>query len=241
MREALEEAGAAEALGEALEAAGVLEVPGDRGELDAFVEGPLLDALVGRVHPVTARAIADEVLERVRRAGSERSSERAPAQAATVPPPPPAGDEDAYEDLASGAVHTRATPAWGIRRYVEGGDPSPPVWLLVSGDEALLDAARRGAPAGTDVVEVSSMAVLKGGLARAGEASCVVLDAGSPSIPLDRAIGALTEDAATARILLWRMEDDARARLLMALPMARTWLACEAEVTPQEIVQLLGA
>lgn len=241
MREALEDAGAGEALAEALRAAGLREVPEDRDELAAFVGGSLLDALVGRVHPVTARAIADEVLERVRRGRSERTSERAPAQAATVPPPPPAGDEDAYEDLASGAIHTRATPAWGIRRYTEGEEPSPALWLLVSGDPALLDAARRGAPAGTDVVEVSSMAVLKGGLARAGEASCVVLDAGSPSIPLDRAIAAVTEDAGAARILLWRMEDDARARLVTALPMARTWLACEAEVTPQEIVQLLGA
>lgn len=235
VREALAAAGAEEALVEALGAAGASELPREPEELGAFLEGPLIDALVGRVHPVTARAIVDELTVRLER------SEGAAEQAATVPPPPLVGDDDTYDDLATGAVHTRSTPAWGLRRTGEGDALVPTVWLLVSSDEALIELARQDAPAATEVIGVSSMAVLKGALGREGAAVCVVLDAGAPSISLDRAIAAITEDGGPARILLWRMDDDARERLSLAVPMVRTWLACEAEVTPREIVQLLGA
>ncbi len=234
VREALDAAGAGEALEEALSVAGATSLPRQPDALATFLDGPLLDALVGRVHPATARAIVDELKERARRTDGASSS---PEPAATVPPPPPGGS-DPYEALATGAVHTRATPAWGLRRNDAG---APPVWLLVTSDAALIDHAKRSAPKDTDVVEVSSMAVLKGGLARSPGASCVVIDAQSPSIAVDRAIAALVDDGSSARVLLWRMDDGARAQLLASVPAARTWLSCEAEVTAPEIVQLLGA
>jgi hypothetical protein len=37
------------------------------------------------------------------------------------------------------------------------------------------------------------------------------------------------------------MGDGERRRWIDAVPAVRTWLPCEAEVTPTEIVQLLGA
>ncbi len=168
--------------------------------------------------------------------GARRVSERPPEQVATVPPP--AGGDDPYLDLATGAVHTRPTPTWGVPR----GEPAPGVWLIVSTDEALVDLAERAAPHGTDVVRVSSMAVLKGALARGdGPTSCVVLDAEAPSIAFDRAVAAVTEEATATRVVLWRMGNEARANLARAVPVARSWLSLEAEVTPPELVQLLGA
>src|SRR5690606_16816189 len=74
VREALEAAHALEALGEALAASGLARLPDDPGALRPFLEGPLLDALIGRVHPVTARAIVDELLARLAREAEERSS-----------------------------------------------------------------------------------------------------------------------------------------------------------------------
>ncbi len=241
VREALEEAGLSDALEQALAEAGLSAVPDDAVERARFLETTLLDAMVGRVHPTTARSIVDGIVDGIAAAiETTRRSERPPEQAATVPPPPLAGAADTYLDLATGAVHTRPTPTWGLRR--DGEAIVPAVWLLVSSDEALIELAERAAPVGTEVLHVSSMAVLKGALARSdGPASCVVLDAAAPSISFDRAVAAVTEEASAARVLLWRMPEEARANLVRAVPVARTWVAFEAEVTPSEIVQLLGA
>jgi len=239
VREALEAAHALEALGEALAASGLARLPDDPGALRPFLEGPLLDALIGRVHPVTARAIVDELLARLAREAEERSSpsERPPEQAATVPPPPPAADES-YDDLASGVIHTRSTPAWGLRRG-DADAPASACWLIVSTDGELVELARRSAPAGTEVIDVSSLAALRAALARTDVSSCVVLDAAAPSVPLDRAIAALTEEV--SRVLLWRLDEGARERLIDAVPRARSWLALAGAATAAEIVQRLGA
>lgn len=247
VRETLEEAGHSEALAEALIAAELSALPEEADALLRFVETMLLDALVGRVHPLTASAVVDSLREQLaserEETGSRRRSERMEHSAATVPPPPVEGASDTYLDLATGAVHTRPTPTWGLRRT--GGDAEafvPILWLIVSSDPTLVETVKRSAPRDVEVVEVSSMAVLKGALARGdGPASAIVLDAGSPSIPFDRALAAVVEDAASTRVLLWRMDQGARVKLADAVPLTRTWLACEAEVTPPEIVQLLGA
>ena len=51
-----------------------------------------------------------------------------------------------------------------------------------------------------------------------------------------------TVSALVAKGMAERKPDpgDGRARLIEAIPHAATWLPCEAEVTPAEIMQLLG-
>ncbi|HEY8432608.1 MAG TPA: hypothetical protein VIL20_29760 [Sandaracinaceae bacterium] len=235
VREALEEVRALEALDEALAARGLTRLPSDPGSLARFFDGPLLQSLIGRVHPVTAQAVVDELRERLAREVEKAAGPS--GQAATVPPPALAADES-YDDLASGVIHTRATPAWGLRR----GDVEAPAstsWLIVSTDAGLVELARRSAPAGTRVVDVATVAALEAALARAEGSSCVVLDAAAPSVPLDRAIAALTDGV--SRVLLWRLDGEARERLMGGVPNARRWLALDGEVTAAEVVQLLGA
>ncbi len=246
VQEVLERAGAGEALDEALASAGLDGLPDAREGLVAFLEGPLLDSLVGRVHPVTARGIVEEL---VGRAGYRSESglrvrpeePRAELGIATVPPPPMESASDTYDALATGEVHTRATPAWGLRRTGDGDIVLPTVWLLVTSDAQLVELARRGAPADTEVLAIVSMDALESALERSdGVTMCVVLDAEVPSIPIDRAITTVALHAA-ARVLVWRMDDSERRRWIDSVPAVRTWLPCEAEVTPTEIVQLLGA
>jgi hypothetical protein len=243
VREVLEPAGAMPALAEAIVVARLSALPEQPDALAHFLEGPLQESLVALLEQERARALIDELSERLTSTVGSGTRIRAPALTPdhtidTLPPPAPLQPSDGYEDLATGAVHTRPTPTWGLRR---GGEPEKAVWLIVSNDADLLDRTRRTAPAGTDVVAVSSMAVLKGALARSEmTASRIVFDARDPSIPLDRAIAALTEETPPSRVVLWRMEDAARNRLTDALPMTRTWLAIDADVTAIEIAQLLA-
>lgn len=241
-RDVLDRAGAGEALREALASAQLAALPGALDALVEFLEGPLLDALVGRVHPVTARRLVDEILERApRRPASGMRVRAEPVTAPTVPPPAMEGASEAYDALATGEVHTRATPTWGLRRTGDGEIVLPTVWLIVSTEAALLELARRDAPADTKVIAISSLAALESALARSDGASlCVVLDAGAPSVPLGGAVSAIGLHPAS-RVLVWRVDDPQRRRWLDAVPTSRTWLPCEAEVTPAEIVQLLGA
>jgi hypothetical protein len=247
VRRRVAEAGADGALTEALAAAGLDEVPEDPHALAVFLDHHLMDALVGHLHPATAGqlvvAIRDEVLVEQKSGSRPRPSPRDSEEMATVPPPASGEAQQAYEDLATGAVHTRATPAWGLRAVPEDGEaPGEALWIVSSDEPGLLETARRAAPSGTDVIVASSMAVLKSALARAAHpASAVVLDAAQPSVPLDRAVAALTEEPGGPRVVLWRMSTAERQRLADALPHTRAWLPCDAEVTPAEIVQLLGA
>lgn len=234
LRRVLEEAGTSEALQEALEGAGLSALPEQLQALHAFVRGPLGHALVGRVHPNTAGEIVDALL-----------AELPPPQTQPITARPPADDAAAqreYEDLISGAIHTRATPAWGLRRG--GTDPTAEdaLWIIVTRDRSMIEMAMAAAPAGTEVIGVTSMAVLKGALGR-GEppSSAVVLDAQEPSIPLDRTLAVLTENGGGVRVVLWRMPLAERQRLQEAMPHTQSWLPCGDEVTPAEIVQLLGA
>jgi len=246
VQEVLDRTGAGEALAEALASAGLGTLPESRDALVAFFESALLDALVGRVHPVTARGLVEELVARTSwrsESGMRVRPEelRSEVGVATVPPPPMESASDTYDALATGEVHTRATPAWGLRRTGDGEIVLPTVWLLVTSHPPLIDLARRGAPVDTEVIEIVSLAALESALERSnGVTMCVVLDAGAPSLPIDRAIATVALHAA-ARVLLWRMGDGERRRWIDAVPAVRTWLPCEAEVTPTEIVQLLGA
>ena len=246
----LDDAGAIDALGAALTAADLRAVPERPEELASFLEGPLSEALVGCVHPTTAALLVEDLLHRLieaDRSGTRaRPSDPPPAEIApehaapTLPPPPNDEAQGAYEDLASGAVHDRATPAWGIRRN-GAASAEGAVWILVSNDHALLDHAKVAAPPGVDVIAASSMAVLEAALNRVDGPGCsIVVDTADPSVALDRALHALTEHSGSARILLWRMEPSERARLAEAVPYVQTWLPCGAEVTAAELVQLLG-
>lgn len=245
VEEVLARAGAGGALGEALVTAGRRELPELRDALVAFFEGPLLDALVGRVHPVTARGLVEELVGwaswRSKSGMRVRPEPRVEMGVATVPPPAMESPADTYDALASGEVHTRATPAWGLRRTGDGEIVLPTLWLLVTNERPLVELARRGAPEDTEVLAPASMDALESALERSdGVTMCVVLDAGAPSLPIDRAIATIALHAA-ARVLLWRMDDRERRRWIESVPPVRTWLPCEAEVTPAEIVQLLGA
>lgn len=247
----LSESNAAEALPEALRAAGRDATPTTREEMFEFLDGPLETALLGIVHPATASHVLATVRERL--AGVDRSGTRprlsemdeATRRALEEMPdtlPPPEDDSSAfrYDDLVSGAIHQRATPAWGVRIASPDG-VALVVWAIVSEDPELLEVAHRAAPGRVDVVTASSLAVLKGALNRGAESpsSAVVVDAQAPSVALDRTFATLTE-AADVRVILWRMPDDERSRLIEAIPQAHAWLPCEAEVTPTEIMQLLG-
>lgn len=234
--EVLARAGVEDALAEALTRAQQDALPLDT--LATFFEEHLFDALVGRVHPVTARGLVDELLEATASRPMSGTHPRQPdAAAPTLPPPSVEGASDAYDDLATGAVHTRPTPTWGLRP-VHDETLSPVTWLLISKDPALLALAKHGAPAGTDVVTVSTTATLEDALAERSASIAVVLDARAPSIDLDGAIDLLAP--CSWRILVWRMERDARRRLLERVPSAQAWLPCDAEVTPAELLQLLG-
>lgn len=230
LKEALSRAGLAEALPIALATAGLSAVPSEPDEFGRFVLEHVQEALFGHIHPATARELVEDLVERVVHA--EAVGDETP----TVPPPPSAVASDAYGDLASGAIHTPETPVWGIQRPSFGDDE---IWVLVSADEGLIARATADAPAGTEVMCPRDEDALRDALTSTREA-VVVLDAAAPSLALERVIAALTSDPAT-RVLLWRMPDDERARLADAAPHTRTWLACEAEVTPAEILQLLGA
>lgn len=237
IEDALARAGAVEALGEALASAGLSALPTELDALVGFLEGELLDALVGRVHPVTARRIVDEILERAHHHSGVRARPEVGPDTPTVPPPPMAGG--AYDALASGEVHTRTTPTWGLRPAAESALPA--MWLIVSHDEELLALARDGAPADTELVEVASIDTLEGALARSdGAPVFAVIDAGALPVPIDRVVTCLALHPAP-RVLVWRMDEAERRRWITSVPVSRTWLPCEAEVTPAEIVQLLGA
>lgn len=246
LRLLLEDAGAADALVEALGNAGIDRVPEATADFVAFLEGPLLDALIGRLHPATAGELVGRIREEVadqmgsgRRIRPGRDGQE-DLLVPTVPPPADDQAQRAYEDLATGAIHDRATPAWGMRRVTDDSVPGEALWILVTTDGALVEEAQRAAPGGTEVIVASSMAVLKGALSRADHpAGAVVVDAERPSMPLDRSLAALMETGPT-RVLLWRMSRAERERLSEAMPHVRSWLPCDAEVTPAEIVQLLG-
>lgn len=248
----LEDAGATAVLGEALQVAGLDSPPDTREELVRFLDGPLQRALIGTLHPASATHVIETLRERlaaVDQSGTrmKKSADHDPelvltdSMAATVPPPANPRAAEAYDDLVSGAIHSRVTPAWGIRTVDPDAEPGTTVWVIISNSLELQHLALQKAPANVDVVSASSMAVLNGALKRSeSRASAVVLDAEDPSVKLDRAIAALTADALDMRIIVWRMTADRRARLIEAIPHAATWLPCEAEVTPAEIMQLLG-
>lgn len=237
--EVLERFGVADALDVALAQAGASGVPVQREACIHFFEHALLDVLTGRVHPATARTIVDELLEDAASPAGSGMRMKREHQMPTVPPP--SMEDSAYDDLASGAVHTRATPAWGLRRAdieAEGAIG----WIVVSLDAELRTRLTGHAPVGTELMTVASVAELRSALERAPHpSSCVVIDAAQPSVPLDQAIAALIEHAGNQRIVLWRMDRSAYQLLVDAVPVARTWLSCEAEVTPIEIMQLIGA
>lgn len=249
LRAVLEEAGASGTLARALAFAGLERLPETRELMFKFVDGPLVEALVGLVHPTTAAHVVATIRERladIDRSGTRVRSDSGeiPRELVGAPTMPPPGDSVAaheYSDLITGAVHSRITPSWGMR----AADPNSPVceavWVIISHDADLVRSATLGAPAAVDVVVASSMAVLKGALGRAGHVgSAVVIDAREPSISMDRAIAVLTTDALNVRVILWRMSTERRVRLLDAIPHAHTWLPCDEEVTPVEILQLLG-
>lgn len=239
-------AGAADALEQALGATGLDAPPAEVSDLLAFVTGPLDEALVGHVHPATASHLIETVRERVARVDQSHMRVRAGAapsenEAITQPPPPdPAASEQSYQDLATGAIHERATPAWGIRAPVGPGAEWEGVWAIVSNERAMVETAQLKAPSSIDVVPASSMAVLKGALSRGGDRSAVVVDAKAPSIPVDRTIRALTSTDHSARVVLWRMTREERGQLHEREPSTRSWLPCDHEVTPEEILRLLG-
>lgn len=250
LQQVLAESNATEALPEALRASGREEPPSTREEMFAFLDGALEKALLGVVHPATASHVLATVRERL--AGVDQSGTRPRSHVDdpvgegledmpdTLPPP----DDDSaafhYDDLVSGAIHQRITPAWGVRIAAPDGHALV-VWAVVSEDPELLAVAHRAAPRKVDVVTASSLAVLKGALNRGAESpsSAVVVDAQAPSIKLDRTFATLTE-AADVRVILWRMSNEDRAGLIDEIPQAHAWLPCEAEVTPAEIMQLLG-
>lgn len=234
VRTTLEQAGALGAFAPALEAAGLDALPDDPFELHEFLSTSMLEALVGIVHPTTAGGIVEELLARAERiVGGRRHSEP------TLPPPPSvdrAGED--YASLATGVVHTRPTPVWGLRRSGEGQAP-PALWLIVSSDPALLELARAHAPESTDVVAITSAAMLERHLTE-GEPQ-LVLDGASTELRIQEIVAPLASSGERARVLMWRMDGAARSALLGTFPAARTWLALEAEVTAAEVVQLLGA
>jgi hypothetical protein len=240
----LERFGVADALDLALRQAGTARVPATRDESIHFFESTLLDVLTGQVHPSTARTIIDEILEHIASppgSGTHLKGVGREHQVATVPPPPMESGHNPYDDLASGAVHTRATPTWGLRR-VFGKTEGAIVWIVVSQESELRERIKANAPIGTEFVAVETLGELKAALERGDHpASSVVIDAARPSLPLDQLIAVLIEDALGHRVVLWRMDSTAYQRLLDAVPVARTWLTCEAEVTPIEITQLIGA
>ncbi len=253
LRRVLTEAGASHALFEALRLADLRELPGSREEMFRFLDGPLERALVGILHPASVAHVLATVREKladIDKSGTRMKSEAEPppedvesadSLAATSPPPADAQAAEAYDDLVSGAIHSRVTPAWGLRVVDPTSRPGAVVWVIVSNDPELQRTAATAAPKAVDVVAASSMAVLKGALNRAdSNDSAVVLDASNPSIGLDRAIGYLTSDAVEVRVVLWRMATERRLRLIEAIPQAHSWLPCEAEVTPREIIMLLG-
>lgn len=248
LRDALKEAGATEALHEALRFADRDEPPQTREEMFRFLHGPLEKALVGILHPATVAHVLATVRERlsgVDRSGTRmRSSDEVvltESMAETVPPPTHEGAEHAYDDLITGAVHSRVTPAWGLQ-VVDADSHETTIWAIVSNDTALSAMAKQAAPRSVDVIDATSMAILTGALGRAeSSASAVVLDAEDPSIKLDRVFAVLTDNTADVRVILWRMDNTDRERLIEAIPIAQSWLPCEAEVTPAEIMQLLGA
>jgi hypothetical protein len=244
VRALLQRSDAADALEEALARAYLVELPSQPEGLVHFFEHALLDALIGRLHPATARGIVEELVQSVAADGSG-SRLKAPMRetpgVATVPPPPLEDGHQAYDDLASGAVHTRPTPVWGIARPGAAEASGNLLWIVVSTDPALTEQMARSTPSGAEFLVADTMADLKAAAERGDHPhSSIVIDAVSPSLPLDQTVAALVEEATSARILLWRMHKEAHDLLLEAVPVARTWLSCEAEVTPIEIVQLLG-
>lgn len=239
--EALTEARAFDALGEALRVAGISQPPGAPAEMLGFMEGPLRSVL----DEIREGEEVEQLIGRIRDdlAGLTRMHSDLPPQhmAPTVPPPAIAPGGGAYSDLVSGAVHDRVTPTWGLRRVEPGAAPATMVWAIVSNHGPLVQGAMVGAPAGVDVVPASSLAILAGAIARAPEGRLtVVIDALEPSVPVDRVIDRLGPEVVGLRVIVWRMTRDARARLLEAAPHAHGWLPCTDEVTPPEIVQLLG-
>lgn len=237
------EAGAHLALSEALIAAGLDRVPEQPLALAQFLDQHLMEALVGHLHPTTAGqlivSIRNEVLVPL---VGQRPRSRGPEDTATVPPPANDGMHQAYEDLATGAIHTRATPAWGLRQALESASQEEALWIVVSNDGPLVEMARGSAPIGTEVLVPASTALFTNALTRAQHpGSAVILDAEHPSVPLDRSFAVLTETAGHLRVVLWRMPSAERQRMVDAMPHTRNWLPCDAEVTPAEIVQLLGA
>ncbi len=243
LREACEAADLVEALEQALAAAGLTAPPEREDDFVQFLLGPFDAALVGRVHPATAAHLIASVREQVARVDESHMRVRADAhgehEAITLPPPSSATAlEESYEDLATGAIHTRATPVFGIR--VASNAPGDRLWAIVSHEPSLVRAAQEAAPSDVDVVVASSMAVLKGALGRAAASGAILLDAEAPSIRLERAIEVLIEAGAEARVVLWRMDRAARERLHDRAPATRRWLPCDHEVTPAEIVRLLA-
>ena len=245
LRAVLQEAGAGGTLARALAFAGLDRLPETRELLFKFVDGPLEEALVGLLHPTTAAHLLATIREQL--AGIDRSGTRVRSDsgesvgAPTMPPPADSVAAHEYSDLVTGAVHSRITPSWGTRVADGTAQIGEKVWVIVSNDPDLARNAMASAPVEVDVVVASSLAVLKGALARAGgTGSAVVVDAREPPISMDRTIAALTADALNVRVILWRMPTEGRARLLEAIPHARTWLPCDDEVTPAEILQLLG-
>ncbi len=253
VRATLEEAGVLPVLDEALQVAGLDALPDGREALVRLLDGPLSRALIGTLHPTTAGQIIETLRARLAAAQSGTRM-KTPAElvrdgeivltdsmAATVPPPAGPSASEAYDDLVTGAIHTRVTPAWGIRTVDPDAEPGTTLWIIVSSHPELPSLALDKAPPHVDVVHASSIAVLNAALKRSqSKASVVVLDAEEPSVKLDRALAALTTDGLDLRVVLWRMPPDRRRLLLEAIPHAATWLPCEAEVTPREIMQLLG-
>lgn len=222
----------------ALSAAGLREPPEALDELLTFLRGPVFAALSRTAHAPRAQALIDDAVYDVE-AHYVLLLEAGPDEVITRPPPPadPAAHES-YEDLATGAVHTRATPAWGTRA-ARGPDAPDTVWLIVSQDGELLRTAQKNAPPSVDVVHASSVAVLNGAVGRSKGNGAVILDAGHPSLPLERVAAALAAAPTSTRVVVWRMSLADREALAERDERTRAWLPCDAEVTPQEIVQLL--
>lgn len=249
LHEALEEAGASAVLGDALHVAGLDEPPGTREEMVRFLDGPLQRALIGTLHPATATHVIETLRERLAAVDQSGTRIRQPDPAevsasdtmATLPPPADASAAEAYDDLVTGAVHTRITPAWGVRAVDPDAEPGETIWVIVSNHPELPGLAQEKAPPHVDVVHATSLAIFSAALRRGhSKASVVVLDAEDPSVKLDRVLTTLTSDEPDIRVVLWRMSGERQRLLVEAIPHASTWLPCDAEVTPREILQLIG-
>lgn len=152
----------------------------------------------------------------------------------TVPPSASEELEGAYDDLVSGAIHLRETPAWGLLRPELAGG----TWLIVSVDETLVDMARASAPELTEVLVITSEAELAEGLARPGDHT-LVLDGSRPSLSVREVMEHL-DSAELSRGFAWRVDADEWARWERVAPDTLHWTTLDAELGVADVVLALG-